>query len=548
MAVDILSSLNKNGSGLNLKELSASLAAAEVTPRINTLTSKKDATELSLSAIGQIRSQFTSLTNSVNLLRQNSILSAKSSVSGVAVEITDQSKITDRTMSVGVEQLAKRQVLEFTGFTSADALVGAGTMQVEIGAWFEDDNGDPAFAVNPDTTVQTLTIPEGVTLTMLAETLDALPGMSARVLEKGDGTFSLGVVGEEGAGQGLRFTVAQTVAGLSAFDTTTTNEAQQIQAAQDALLTVDGISVTRSSNTITDLIDGATVTISATTSADGTLTFARDEDTAKLNMEALVEELNATRKLLNDLSAKAVGETEAGALAGDRLVEKLKNEFSKLLSQPIVGFGTSAKRLSDFGVATNRDGTLRLDTTRFEAAFEADAASFDMLFNDRMSSNVPGVTVGGTLGSAAKPGVYNFVRNATTGVATLDETQMLGISLTTGSKKFYLFQGNLSGIQLDVPDDVNQAEVRFGRSFLSSLENLLDNALSSGANSLSERESQLNDRLTETTTQIEELETRQTAVEKRYLSRFTAMETTIATLKSTGTYLDNLVAQWNKSS
>ncbi|MEZ5753673.1 MAG: flagellar filament capping protein FliD [Paracoccaceae bacterium] len=66
--------------------------------------------------------------------------------------------------------------------------------------------------------------------------------------------------------------------------------------------------------------------------------------------------------------------------------------------------------------------------------------------------------------------------------------------------------------------------------------------------SLNERESQLNTRVTEATDQITALEARTAAIEKRYLSRFTAMETAIAGLKSTGAYLDNLVAQWNKSS
>jgi flagellar hook-associated protein 2 len=285
-----------------------------------------------------------------------------------------------------------------------------------------------------------------VTLSMLAETLNALPGMSAQVQNKGDGTFSLGVVSEEGAAQALRFTATETVAGLAAFDTNTTNATRQIQAAQNALLKVDGITVSRPSNTISDLIPGAELQISAAAGTETTVSFSRDIEAAKLSMEAMIEELNATRKLLDDLSARGVGGAEAGALAGDRLVEKLKSDLTKMLSQPIEGFGSSAKRLLDFGVATNRDGTLRLDVTRFERAFASDPASFDMLFNDRLSSNVEGLTVGGALGPAARPGVYNFVRDAGTGVATLDDTQMLGLSVSPGSRRFVLFQGNLSGI------------------------------------------------------------------------------------------------------
>ena len=548
MAVDVLTSLNKNGSGLNLRELSTTLATAETASRIEAQNSKVETAQLSISALGQVRSQLNELSAAVTVLRENPVLAAKSGNAGVGVTITDPSKISNTTMSVGVEQLATRQVLEFAGFTTRDALVGAGTMQIEIGAWYEDAGGNPAFAVNPESTVRTLDIPSGVTLEMLAETLDGLPGLSARVLDKGDGTFSLGVVSEPGAGSALRFTVNETVAGLGAFDTTATNETVQIQGAQDAILSVDGIVVSRPTNTIDDLIPGAVLDITAPAGTETTISFSRDIETARVNMQALVEQLNLARKVLTDLSARGTADTTAGALAGDRLVEKLKTDLASLLSGPISGFGAGSKRLSDFGVATNRDGSLRLDAVRFEAAFTADPAAFDMVFSNRLSASTPGVEVSGKPGLNAKGGGYNFIRDAVTGEATLNGESMLGLSAGDARTQYILFSGEMAGLRVTVPDDLTSTEVRYGKSFLSSLETMLNTALSGGANSLNERESQLNGRVTEATDQITALEARTALIEKRYLSRFTAMETAIAGLKSTGAYLDNLVAQWNKSS
>lgn len=547
MAVDVLTSLNKNGSGLNLRELSTTLATAETASRIKAQNSKVETAQLSISALGQVRSQLNELSAAVTVLRENPVLAAKSGNAGVGVTITDPSKISNTTMSVGVEQLATRQVLEFAGFTTRDALVGAGTMQIEIGAWYEDAGGNPAFAVNPESTVRTLDIPSGVTLEMLAETLDGLPGLSARVLDKGDGTFSLGVVSEPGAGSALRFTVNETVAGLGAFDTTATNETVQIQGAQDAVLSVDGIVVSRPTNTIDDLIPGAVLDITAPAGTETTISFSRDVETARVNMQALVEQLNLARKVLTDLSARGTADTTAGALAGDRLIEKLKTDLASLLSGPISGFGAGSKRLSDFGVATNRDGSLRLDAVRFEAAFTADPAAFDMVFSNRLSASTPGVEVSGTPGLNAKGGGYTFIRDAVTGEATLNGESMLGLSAGDARTQYILFSGEMAGLRVTVPDDLTSTEVRYGKSFLSSLETMLNTALSGGANSLNERESQLNGRVTEATDQITALEARTALIEKRYLSRFTAMETAIAGLKSTGAYLDNLVAQWNKS-
>jgi flagellar hook-associated protein 2 len=371
--------------------------------------------------------------------------------------------------------------------------------------------------------------------------------MAARVLDKGDGTFSLGVVSETGAASAFRFTVNETVAGLAAFDTTTNIEAVQIQGAQDAVITVDGIPTFRKTNRIDDLIPGATLEITAPEGTQTTITFARDMETARLNMAALVEQVNSTRKLLNDLSARGVNGAEAGALAGDRLIEKLKSELSSLLSAPIEGFGGTSRRLSDFGVATNRDGSLRLDNRRFEAAFQADPAGFDMIFADRLSASDPRVTVEGVLGSATRGGSFAFARDAATQAATLNGESMFRIPLPDGRQQYMLFGGTLAGIIVKTPEDVTATDVRFGKSFLSSLEGMLNAALASGTNSIGERERQLNTRVTEATDRLTALDARAGVLEKRFLQRFTAMETAIAGLRSTGAYLTNLVAQWNKS-
>lgn len=547
MTVDILSSLNKNGSGLNLRDLTASLVSAEIDPQKARQTERVDAATTQISALGEVRAQFGALSTAVDILRQNPILRANSGNDGVAVTITDPSKIASQTMSIGVQKVAQRQVMEFTGFTGLDQAVGAGTLQIAVGTWGEDALGAPEFTLNPDSTVRTLTIPTGATLSMLAETMNSIPGLQARVLDKGDGTFSLGVVSEMGAAAALNITVTETEPGLAAFDTNTTIETVQIQAAQDAEISVDGITVSRRTNVIDDLIPGARLDITAPEGTTTTVNFSRNIETARLNMEALVEQVNNTRNLLNELSARGVAGAESGALAGDRLIEKLKSDLTALIAAPIAGFGSEARRLSDFGVVTNRDGSLRVDQLRFERAFNQDPTGFDMIFTDRFSARDSRVTVGGAVGSSVEGGTFAFRRDVATGVATLDGSPVFRVPQATGEDQYFAFGGRLAGLNVTVPADLTETEVRYGKSFLTTMERLLDGALSSGANSISEREAQLNSRVTEATERLEQLDARAALLEKRYLSRFTAMETAIAGLKSTGTYLDNLVAQWNKS-
>lgn len=552
MAVDILTTLNKNGSGLSLSGLTASLVAAEITPLQRAQKAKVDGANLSISTLGQVRAQFQGVQSALAALSSTPILKATTGHSGVQVTVTDPSQIVNTTRSIGVVQTAQRQVLEFKGFTSPSAPIGAGQLTMEIGAWFDDADGTKRFAVNPDSKVSSFTLPQDATLADLAATLEALDGVSARVIDKGNGTFSLGVVSEEGAGSALRFTVQETAAGLSAFDTTasnvatnaSTNAAVQIQAAQDLVVEVDGIAVFRPSNSVDDLIAGATIDITAAAGTETTIGFSRDAETARANLGYLVDQVNATRAKLAEVSQRAVNGATAGALAGDQVIERLKTDFARLVAAPINGFGAGPVYLADLGVVTQRDGTLKLDTVAFDAAFKADPQRFDAVFSNRLGANVAGVEVRGLLGADAKAGTHGFQRDPATGTATLDGYATFGVPLADGRRQFAVLDGPFSGLIVTVPDGVDEAKITFGRSFLSSLDGLTSATLGAG---LGQRETQFGSRITEANAKLAELDLRAGKLEKRYLSRFTAMEAAISTMKSTGNYLTNLVAQWNKS-
>lgn len=544
--VDLLSTLNKNGSGLNLSDLTASLVAAEIQPRQKAEQKKLDSANLSISTLGQVRAQFQSLQTAVSNLQSSPILKAASGNSGVKVTITDPSKIANSSRSIGVVQTAQRQVLEFKNFTSADQTIGAGALKVEIGAWYTDASNSPAFAVNPASTVNTLNIPAGATLSQLAQTLDVLPGLSARVIDKGDGTFSLGIVSEAGAGQALRFTATETAAGLAAFDTTATNATVQIQAAQDAVLQLDGITVTRPTNSIDDLIDGATLDISAPAGTQTSIDFTRDIETARTNLQFLVDQVNATLTKLSEVSARSVNGSKAGVLAGDRVVEKLKSDLRSMIAAPLTGFGDEPVFLSDLGVQSQRDGSLRLNTYDFEKAFAASPAKFDAAFNDQLSSTSDGVEVTGVLASTAASASLTLTRDPTTGRGKLGDYNTIGFSPDPGRMRYTVLDGPYSGLMIDMPDTATAANVTIGRGFLSRLDGLLTDALQSGGR-IAERENQIGTRVTAATTEMGKLDDRAAKLTTRYLSRFTQMETTISSLKSTGSYLTNLVAQWNKS-
>ena len=476
MAVDYLSALNTSGSGINLKELSVTLSRADIAPRKAAAERRVAAGDLSISALGQVRAQFEALGTAIRSLVAAPVLTAKSNDPAVSVVVTDRGLVKESVTSIGVQQLSSRQVLEFRGFTSADAPIGAGRINVEFGVWFGAAGAD--FAANPALPARGMTVPAdatvsarrrslvrsavtralknrgheilgrtsaeldllqilwplgAATLADLVLALNQVGGITARVLDKGDGTFSLGVVSEPGAGSAMRLTVTEDpiVPGLSAFDTTATNAAVQIAQATDAMLTVDGITISRPTNTLTDVIPGATLTLTALTAA-AKVTTIRDEATALVSMKFLVEQINATMNQLKGVTARGVNGTTSGALAGDRGTEAMKNQIVALLASPLNGHGAAPVFLSSFGLTTQRDGSLTLDQARFSKTFAATPKAFDALFSNSFSSPTSGVEVAGVLGSAAVSGTYSFKRDAVTGLATLNGQSMVGTVLEDG--------------------------------------------------------------------------------------------------------------------
>lgn len=544
MDVDILSTLNKNGSGLNLSQLTASIVAAEIQPKQRAIERRMDATDLSISSLGQLRAGLDKVATAVSAINVTPILSAVSSGTGAGITISDKSKLVEGKTSLNVQSLARRQVLEFPGFGATNAVVGAGTISVEIGVWVDPLTND--FAANPAYTPQTLTIAPGATLEEVAAQLDGLEGMSARVLDKGDGTFSLGVVSELGAANGLRFTVTEDAlnTGLAALDTVTTTSTKQIQAATDAVIDVDGLTVFRASNTVTDLIPGVKLDLTATGVAN--ITIERDRETAADNLDFLVSSINESLTLLKTLTSRGTNGADRGALAGDRTVESIGERIRALVAAPISGHGESATYLADMGIATNRDGSLRFDRNRFDSSFDANPALFDAAFTDSLSSETDGITIVGTPLGTSVSGTFPFSRPGGVGSATIGGAPAIGTGLGNGTTRFVPLGGPLMGTVVTATDGIETADIKFGRSFMSLLKSEIDSALSSSGQ-IATREAQLQDKLQLEEDSLTALDAKAEKLTGFYSEKFTAMEVAIASLKSTGTYLTNLIASWNKS-
>ena len=486
--MDILSSLNTGGSGLNIKDLSETLSQAEIVPRKDLISGRIDTAETRLSGYDRLRGQMDTLSDAMSMMSALSPRKVTTDNGAVGVVLADPSALDLDTASITVDRLAQSQVLSFTGFSAADQTIGAGTLSVDMGSWSDDT--PPQFTQNASAT-QTITFAEGSTLADVAEALSSFEGVSARVIDLGDGTFSLGVISETGKQNALRLS-APPGSPMAAFDFASDPSAVQVQSAQDAELRLNGVTVTRPSNSVDDLLPGVELTLNATTTQAANIAVSADVEGTLTTMQALVDMVNATRSLVTSLTSRGVGaNAEKGDLAGDSLANDALAGMSSILSQ---SFGSSGLHLADIGILTERDGSLTLDEAAFTKALSADPAMLDPLFSDEMSAT--NATVEGSPPASTEAGSYKFQRDPATGTATIDGVAVFGNQNGDGDWTYSVPSGPMRGVKITVADETEFATINFAPSMAKSLKAHVDGVTETGG-TLDQREATLNKSITE---------------------------------------------------
>jgi flagellar hook-associated protein 2 len=543
MSVDVLSSLNTNGSGINIAELSENLATADVAPRKKLVTERIDTAELRMSGVERLRAQLEFLDESMQLVSTLNTRFASSNNAAVSVSLEDAAALKDGAVEVNVTRLAKPQVLEFSGYVAADEPIGAGALTVDFGSW--SDDAPPVFSETASR-AKTITFAAGSTLQDVAQALDSLDGVSAQIIDVGDGTFSLGVTSDTGRDNALRFTAGAGAApALAALDFNADPAPFQVTQSGDAELSVNGISVTRSSNTIDDVVPGISITLNAPTTTAASVSTEIDTESSLQVFQGLVDVINATRSLVTSLTNRAAtGEEDGGELAGETLPDTIMRRIEGILGSGVLGANGDMAYLAEFGVETTRTGSLVLNENTFLREFRANPDKFDALLKDSLTTSESGVTVSGRLGPDAS-GVYNLFRDPVTGAATLDGQSLKSFGQGADGNFLYSVEsGPLAGTTISIADGVTDAEISVGRSIATQMRDYLDDVLSSGS-TLDMSTKEYKSDFDENTEMLEALDEKYDMLYDRYLSRFTAMEQVVAQLNSTGDYLTNLVDAWN---
>lgn len=366
------------GSGVDMTALANNLAVAQFASRNNRLTTQAEKLNTQISTASNIKSMLLAIDTSLGTLVRSGDLARTPSIanSAVASGALTGSTTPTGTYSLEVSKLASGQQLASKAYTARTDLVGAGTLTLRFGTV-----SGSSFTADTAHAALDLTIGATDTLADVASKINAAnAGVSAYVAQTTSGA-QLVIKGAEGAKNGFTIEAAEDsanpgLAGL-AWSAGSTN-ATLLASASDAAYKVDGLSMTATSNTLTDVIPGVKLTLKATNAgAPTTVSFADPTTSIAASMQDLVDALNEVTSAL--ATATAIG----GDLANDAGARALKRSLSALAGTQIMPGATGAARtLADLGLKTQRDGSFTLDTTRLNATLAADPDGVSAMFTN----------------------------------------------------------------------------------------------------------------------------------------------------------------------
>lgn len=386
------------GSNLDVKSIVSQLMAVEQRP-LQLLAKKEASFQAKLSAFGSLKSALSTLQTSAQSLNLSSTYaSVKASVADTAILSASVSgTATAGSYNIEVKSLAQSQKLISAGFAAKDTVVGSGTLTIDLGTYSDAAAPPVAFTAKPGSSALNITIDStNNTLEGIRDAINnAGAGISATIINDGE-NFRLSLTSKDtGLANAARITVAESGgAGLAqlAYDGSdggVSNLTQNV-AAQNAVIKVDGVTITKASNTITDAIQGVTLNLSKETAADTTtkLTLTRDTSTIKTALENFVKNYNLVNKQITDSTAYNSTTGTASVLTGDATTRSIQAQLRSVLSGSVSGAPAGMSVLSDVGISFEKDGTLSLDAAKLDKVLADPLKDISKLFTKSSDSVV----------------------------------------------------------------------------------------------------------------------------------------------------------------
>lgn len=350
------------GSGLDVETIVTKLMSIEQRP-VTQLKTQATAIQTKISAFGALQSAVSTFRDAaLNLTRATTwgVTSATSSDDS-SVRVTTTDGAVAGNYAIRVDSLAASQAAVSRTYESADALVGAGNLRVEIGSF-----GQAGFAPQPNLAAANINISATDSLAAVRDKINAAgAGVSAVIVN--DATGARIIISSTNPGSANVFRITpEGDAGLAdlGFDpAAASNPMTQTVAAADAHFNVNGVDIVSSSNTLASTIDGMTINLLRPTTAAVQVGVAQDTTAIKASIQSFVDAYNGVAGMLATQTKYDAATKTAGKLQGDSTAVSLQRQLRNALGNPSTASSVFAT-INDIGLVTQSDGTIKVNDSK----------------------------------------------------------------------------------------------------------------------------------------------------------------------------------------
>lgn len=386
------------GSGLDLSALLNDLRTSEEAA-LTTITTRQSRESSRLSAYGQLSNVIEKLQTAAKAFEGTTTFGQFATTqTGESFTSSATSKAVAGTYKINVQSLASSQTLIAAGQADKAAQNGTG--------------GDITFTLANGES-KTVSLGNGTSLNDIAAAINADPelGINATIINDGDANTPFR----------LMFTTAETGTQAAIRDISVSNNDGDLgnlldinnnnmseQAATDAQVEINGIAISNGSNTLEDVIEGVTLNLSKADGEVQTLTVSKDDDKAKAAIKSFVDAYNSAQAFIK--TNTAYNEASGGSvLIGDSTTRTAQTRLRDILNIEADSGGVFS-RLSEIGITTQIDGSLKIDDEKLDKALSSNRDDVTKLFQ-------------GTNGIASRTeSITKALINSTDGIVTTART------------------------------------------------------------------------------------------------------------------------------
>ena len=350
------------GSGLDVASIVNQLVAAERSPTAARIDRTERQVNGQISALGSLRSAFDGLRTAVEKLSSDeSALARKVSLPtepNFSASASPGAAIGN--YEVEVLALANAHKVSTGAYADSDTAIGTGTLTIT--------SGETTFNIEIDAENNSL-----------ADIRDAInkaadgKGVTATIINADDGAHLVFSATETGVANTLSISASGGDGGLAAM--TNATNLTEITAATDARVKVNGFERSSASNTITDMLEGVSLTL--TEAAPGTVqdfSVASDPSPLRAAAKGLVSAYNAALDAIAKTTKYDPASNIAAPLNGDAMVRGISRDLRDQISN-------ATSDLKTLGITSDKDGKLTMDEAVFNKAIAENPAPATRLFS-----------------------------------------------------------------------------------------------------------------------------------------------------------------------